>query len=188
LGLQLTVSCEKIGTLHDGLRKSVHHDLPAQSANTNLACWIYLGIMSYILFFIILWFTWLQTSLYDIRFSVDSFYERIIRSIHFAVMIGFASVSTSWDPMNPSGERSASNLQSMSLTLMASRFALGIQYAVTMIYALKHKKAAAPFAIHSFVMFGAGLIYMGVSEPPNFPLAIIPNVVCIALYNPRTSR
>ena len=144
--------------------------------------------MSYILFFIILWFTWLQTSLYDIRFSVDSFYERIIRSIHFAVMIGFASVSTSWDPMNPSGERSASNLQSMSLTLMASRFALGIQYAVTMIYALKHKKAAAPFAIHSFVMFGAGLIYMGVSEPPNFPLAIIPNVVCIALYNPRTSR
>ncbi|KAF8543675.1 bacterial low temperature requirement A protein-domain-containing protein [Trichophaea hybrida] len=126
----------------------------------------YDSLISYILFFIILWFTWLQTSLYDIRFSVDSFYERLVKSIHFAVMIGFASVSTSWDPLGPTDYRTASNLQTMSLTLMASRFALGIQYAVAMIYAKKNKKPVTPFAIHSLIMGAAGLIYMGVSESP----------------------
>lgn len=45
------------------------------------------SVASYILFFIILWFTWFQTSLYDIRFSVDSFYERVIKAIHFLVMM-----------------------------------------------------------------------------------------------------
>ena len=45
------------------------------------------SVTSYILFFVILWFTWLQTSLYDIRFSVDSFYERTIKAIHFFVMM-----------------------------------------------------------------------------------------------------
>ncbi|KAF8251473.1 hypothetical protein K440DRAFT_668915 [Wilcoxina mikolae CBS 423.85] len=136
----------------------------------------YDSLISYILFFIILWFTWLQTSLYDIRFSVDSFYERLIKSIHFAVMIGFASVSTSWDPLGPTDYRTASNLQTMSLTLMASRFALGIQYAVAMIYAKKNKKPVTPFAIHSLVMGAAGLIYMGVSvkkEVTKYPRAYL---------------
>jgi len=168
---------------------SCHHDQSAQSVNTNLACWVYLGIMSYILFFIILWFTWLQTTLYDIKFTQESFYERVFRGIHFAVMVGFASVSTSWDPLNQGDGRSASNLQSMSLTLMVSRFALGIQYAVKIVDAFKHKTAAVPFAIHSFVMFGAGLIYMGVSKFPNFAFsAIIVNMVYIALHHSRTRR
>lgn len=120
------------------------------------------SVISYILFFIILWFTWLQTTLYDIRFTNDSLYERVIRSIHFAVMIGLASVSTSWDPLDPSLPKAGNNLMSMSLTLMASRLALGIQYGVASIYAFRlFKKGILPLMIHTLVMFLAAGAYLG---------------------------
>ena len=53
-------------------------------------------------------------------------------------------------------------MKTMSLTLTVSRFALAIQYAVTMIYARKNTKPIAPFAIHFAVMFAAGFVYLGV--------------------------
>ncbi|KAA8892620.1 bacterial low temperature requirement A protein-domain-containing protein [Sphaerosporella brunnea] len=122
----------------------------------------YSSMVSYILFFILLWFTWLQTTLYDIRFTSDSLYERVIRSVHFAVMIAFASVSTSWNPLDPSLPSARNNLMSMSLTLMASRIALGIQYAVATVYASKtFKKGILPLVIHSVTMFAAGFAYLG---------------------------
>ncbi|KAF8418749.1 bacterial low temperature requirement A protein-domain-containing protein [Tirmania nivea] len=120
------------------------------------------GIISYILFFIILWFTWLQTTLYDIRFTNDSLYERLVRSIHFAVMIAFASVSTSWDPLDSADYKNKNNLMSMSLTLMSSRLALGIQYGVATFYALKkHRNGVLPLLIHTVTMVGAACAYLG---------------------------
>lgn len=120
------------------------------------------SVVSYILFFIILWFTWLQTTLYDIRFTNDSLYERVIRAIHFAVMIGLASVSTSWDPLDQTLPKATNNLMSMSLTLMASRLALGIQYGVASIYAFRlFKKGILPLMIHTLVMLFAAAAYLG---------------------------
>ena len=118
------------------------------------------------LFFIILWFTWLQTTFYDIRFTNDSLYERIIRSMHFAVMLGFASVSTNWNPLDASLPRARNNLMSMSLTLMASRIALGIQYGVASFYASRYlEKGFLALMIHTVTMFSAAVCYLGVSEP-----------------------
>ena len=122
-------------------------------------------MVSYILFFVILWFTWLQTTFYDIRFTNDSFYERVIRSIHFAVMIGFASASTNWNPIDPSFTKAKDNVMSMSLTLAASRFALGIQYGVASGYAFRDfKKGILPLIIHTLTMLGAAGGYLGGSE------------------------
>lgn len=119
------------------------------------------------LFFVILWFTWLQTTLYDIRFTNDSVFERLIRSIHFAVMIGFASVGSYWNPLDPTRVKAYNNLMSMSLTLMASRMALGVQYAVASGYAWHHRrkltKGVVPLVLHTVTMFAAGLAYLGVS-------------------------
>ncbi|KAA8906713.1 bacterial low temperature requirement A protein-domain-containing protein [Sphaerosporella brunnea] len=121
----------------------------------------YQSLVSYILFFIILWFTWLQTTLYDIRFSVDSVYERVIKCVHFAVMIGFASTSLAWNPLDPTYKGALVNLRSMSLTLMASRFALSIQYGVAAFYGFKRRKGHVPLLVHSTVMFVAALGYLG---------------------------
>lgn len=120
------------------------------------------ALISYIFFFIILWFSWLQTTLYDIRFSVDSVYERCMKAIHFAVMIGFASVSTNWNPMDTTLPSTVANLQFMAITLMASRFTLGIQYGVAAGYARRVNKGMLPLILHSAMMFIAGAVYLGV--------------------------
>ena len=45
------------------------------------------GLASYIGFFCILWFTWCQVTLYDVRFATDSVIERISHLCHFGVMV-----------------------------------------------------------------------------------------------------
>lgn len=45
------------------------------------------SLTAYIGFFALLWLTWYQVSLYDVRFSADSVFERIAKGIHFGVMV-----------------------------------------------------------------------------------------------------
>jgi len=52
------------------------------------------SLRSYSGFFCILWFTWCQVSLFDVRFVADSFLERVAKACQFAVMIGLAGKST----------------------------------------------------------------------------------------------
>jgi len=47
-------------------------------------------LAQYVGFFCVLWFTWYQVGLYDVRFSMDSLFERIAKALQFGVMIGFA--------------------------------------------------------------------------------------------------
>lgn len=119
---------------------------------------------SYILFFIILWFTWLHVTLLDVRFSVDSVYERVCKAMHFAVMAAFSSVSTDWDPFSPDDVDSVRSLKTMTLTLMFSRIVLGIQYIVIMVYGRSRRKAVVPTGIHAIVMFISAGVYLGVSD------------------------
>jgi len=49
-------------------------------------------LAQYIGFFCVLWFTWYQVGLYDVRFSMDSLFERVAKALQFDVMIGFAYV------------------------------------------------------------------------------------------------
>lgn len=49
------------------------------------------SIASYMGFFSLLWFTWFQTSLHDVRFAFDSVFSRVCKAIRFGTMTGFAS-------------------------------------------------------------------------------------------------
>jgi len=118
-------------------------------------------LASYCLFFIILWFTWLHVTLLDVRFSVDSVYERVCKSIHFIVMAAFSSVSTTWNPLTPKDAETIQALRTMTLALMFSRFVLMIQYFVVMLYARRKKKYMLPLALHALVMGIAGGVYLG---------------------------
>ncbi|KAH6699305.1 hypothetical protein EV126DRAFT_40185 [Verticillium dahliae] len=46
----------------------------------------------------LLWTTWLLTSMYDVRYVTDSIFERCCRGSHFAVLVGFVTVSPNFDP------------------------------------------------------------------------------------------
>ncbi|KAI4089537.1 MAG: hypothetical protein LQ339_008530 [Xanthoria mediterranea] len=79
-------------------------------------------ISSYIGFFAILWFTWLQVVMLDVRFGVDSLFKRVAKLIHFAVMITFAIIGTKFDPSSP--HETYPTMRQLSLCLFVSRLVL----------------------------------------------------------------
>ncbi|KAL5361729.1 nineteen complex-related protein 2-domain-containing protein [Aspergillus floccosus] len=87
------------------------------------------ALMAYIGFLGMIWFTWLQITLYDIRFARDSIFERICKAIQLAAMVGFASAGTRFTPHIQDENLWA--FQSLSIFLGGSRVLLGIQYTVS---------------------------------------------------------
>ena len=114
---------------------------------------------SYIGFFCILWFTWCQVTLYDVRFATDSVFERICHACHFGVMVGLAVVGPQFDP----SDTFFSTLQQLSLLLMASRLVLMFQYASTMSFIWRYRKTRMPLALVIGSLFVSAVLYLGLS-------------------------
>ena len=102
-------------------------------------------ISSYIGFFAILWFTWLQVVLYDVRFGVDSLFERICKLIHFGVMVSYAVVGINFNPSNILDNYTT--FRQLSLILVISRIVLLIQYGSVLFWVKGHKKVVTPILI-----------------------------------------
>lgn len=62
------------------------------------------SLKQYVGFFAILWFTWYQVSLYDVRFYMDSVFERFRKAVQFLVMIGLAICGPEFNPGDEEGE------------------------------------------------------------------------------------
>ncbi|OGE50093.1 hypothetical protein PENARI_c018G07872 [Penicillium arizonense] len=114
---------------------------------------------SYVGFFCILWFTWAQVTLYDVRFATDSVLERVAHACHFGVMVGLAIIgpeflmeAEGWGP-----------LQQLSLILMASRVVLFCQYGSTLFFAWRYRATRVPLIAVMVSLFIAAFIYLGVS-------------------------
>lgn len=102
---------------------------------------------SYAGFFAILWFTWLQVVLYDVRFGVDSLFERICKLVHFGVMVSFAVVGTKFDPSAQGDGTPHDNFvtfRQLSLILIISRLVLLLQYGSILFWVKGHKKILPP--------------------------------------------
>jgi Bacterial low temperature requirement A protein (LtrA) len=109
----------------------------------------------------LLWFTWFQVALFDIRFGNDSVFERFCKAAQFGVMVGLAVESTSFD----FGEfaDNTGTYQALSLILMVSRFILALQYVASLWFLRAYKKARFPLIIHIVTMIISGVIYLGLS-------------------------
>ena len=111
-------------------------------------------------FFSILWFTWLQVVLYDVRFGVDSLYERTCKLVHFGVMVTFAVVGTKFDPSAKVGNYKT--LRQLSLIMIVSRCILILQYGSILFWVKGHKKILPPI-LSTMVTFTVGtLITLGI--------------------------
>lgn len=118
------------------------------------------NLRSYIGFFALLWFTWFNVSLYDLRLGRDSVFDRCLKAVQFGIMIGFVAVGVDFTP-NISGEFESG--QTMALLLGGSRFALCAQY-IAAFFFLKHYKGALPPMIMTIATtFVAGVAYVGTS-------------------------
>lgn len=80
-------------------------------------------------------------------------------------MAVFSSVSTTWDPFSPNFT-TAKSLRTMTLTLMFSRFIIGIQYFVVMGFgwSISRRNVVVPLAIHGAVMLISSAVYLGVRK------------------------
>ncbi|KAF1991232.1 hypothetical protein K402DRAFT_436525 [Aulographum hederae CBS 113979] len=63
------------------------------------------SLFAYIGFFSILWSSWYQITLHDVRFARDSIYERACKTIQFVAFIAFALVGSAFAP----GTKDANN-------------------------------------------------------------------------------
>ncbi|KAL8717240.1 MAG: hypothetical protein Q9225_005493 [Loekoesia sp. 1 TL-2023] len=116
-------------------------------------------IMSYIGFFAILWFTWLQVVLFDVRFGVDSLFERVAKLIHFGVMTTFAIVGTRFDPSRHG--KAYVTLRQLSMVMIISRILLVCQYGSVMLWVKRYRKITTPLAIHMAVFAAGAVVCLG---------------------------
>jgi low temperature requirement protein LtrA len=123
------------------------------------------SLTAYIGFFSLLWLTWYQVSLYDVRFSSDSVFERVAKAIHFGVMVGFAVIGPQWKPGQDVEDYKI--YKAFGLILMVSRITLFAQYSVTLLYAKKYTKTIVPLCMIMGSTLLAALLYGAIT--PAFP-------------------
>ncbi|KAB8238477.1 uncharacterized protein BDW43DRAFT_296708 [Aspergillus alliaceus] len=116
---------------------------------------------AYIGFLGVIWFTWLQVTLFDIRFARDSIFERACKAMQLAAMVGFASAGTRFTTRIR--DENVWAFQSLSLFLGGSRILLALQYTVNNIVFVRKpmKSAAKGVSIIAATLFVSSFIYLG---------------------------
>jgi hypothetical protein len=115
-------------------------------------------------FFTLMWFTWLQTALFDVRFATDSVVNRFFKVVSFGIMTGFAILSSQYSPEKidlESFTNTTPSFRAMATILMLSRLALMLQYGIVFWYVRDYKKAKMPLALTIAILFIASMIYLG---------------------------
>ncbi|KAF2627106.1 hypothetical protein BU25DRAFT_411189 [Macroventuria anomochaeta] len=123
------------------------------------------SLTAYIGFFSLLWLTWYQVSLYDVRFSADSVFERTAKALHFGVMVGFAVIGPQWKPGQQIYDYKI--YKAFGLILMVSRLTLFAQYGITLFYTKKYRKTVLPIALVMASTLAAAILYGALT--PAFP-------------------
>ena len=124
-------------------------------------------LVAYIGLFAILWFTWFQITLHDVRFSIDSVYERVCKVIQFVIFVGFAFVGSEFNPGGKEHNNTVclscsnfsrvlrnfllmvslqKNFRVLCILLFTSRFLFAIQYGIAL-YFIKTKTKALTLPI-----------------------------------------
>ncbi|KAK5058878.1 hypothetical protein LTR84_011142 [Exophiala bonariae] len=86
------------------------------------------SLNAYICFFTLLWFTWLQSVVFDIRFSTETMLHFAHKAVSCAMMAMFVVYAVTYDMI--SVKSTADGPRALSLVLMVSRATLALQYSV----------------------------------------------------------
>lgn len=98
------------------------------------------SLRQYIGFFCLLWFTWYQVSLYDVRLAMDSAFERVCKAVQLLVLIVFAVCGPKFNPGEESNDDTPETpnlnyFQGLTIALMISRLVLVLQYLQALCFA-----------------------------------------------------
>lgn len=116
------------------------------------------AFFNYLGFFSILWSTWFNVSMYDVRFYVDSILTRIFKFITFGIMVSFVGFSSLY--MAILNNTTSRSFQGLALVLFGSRMLLFIQYGTVMWFVRGFDKTILPMALTMTVYFIAGMGFL----------------------------
>ncbi|ODH52590.1 hypothetical protein GX48_01370 [Paracoccidioides brasiliensis] len=118
------------------------------------------ALWSYVSFLSIIWFTWLQVSLFDIRFAQDSIFERICKALQLATMVGFASTGSGF--ATQVRDENVWAFRSLSLLLACSRLLLSLEYSIAAMFLHRTMGLASKGLLLIVLVFMAtGFTYTG---------------------------
>lgn len=120
-------------------------------------------LLGYIGFFGILWATWFQITLHDVRFARDSIYERVCKFVQFVAFVGLALVGSQFNPA--SGKGNNTNFRILCYVLVISRALLMIQHIVVLVFTMraKYSKLYLPLGLMIGIYLVATGIFVGMT-------------------------
>lgn len=116
------------------------------------------AVLNYLKLFTLLWFTWLSTILYDVRFSMDSVYNRVCKLFHFGVMTAFVFAGPVFDMDIKSDDQTY--YKTFALVLFLSRLVTSIQYMVVIFHSRRIKRTFLPLGLTAAVSFTTSIVYL----------------------------
>ena len=133
---------------------------------------------AYLGFFCILWFVWLQVTFYDVRFIMDSIFDRVCKVCHFGVMMGIAISGPTFLPDHASADApqmqvNLYTLRRLSLILMCSGIILLFQYGMVVWFVRRYNRIVLPLSF-TMLTIGAGVVtflglYFGFANGESLP-------------------
>lgn len=122
-------------------------------------------LAQYVGYFSILWFSWYQVSLYDVRLAMDSVFQRTAKALHLGVMVGFAMAGPDFNVGEAEDEQGAgpsyASFEALTLVLMTSRLILVCQYLQTLFLTRAHERTWRPLLFISLTYSAAAIFYLG---------------------------
>ncbi|KAH7336705.1 bacterial low temperature requirement A protein-domain-containing protein [Rhexocercosporidium sp. MPI-PUGE-AT-0058] len=127
------------------------------------------SLTQYIGWFSIIWATWFQVSMFDVRFGSDSLIYRLFKVIQFCVMIALAAESSNFAPerFNLGDSKTIDSFRIIDCILLISRAALICEYLIPLLYMLKKRqrrvtKLFLPLLLCCLTFFISALIYASI--------------------------
>ncbi|KAF3039896.1 hypothetical protein E8E12_005054 [Didymella heteroderae] len=115
------------------------------------------SLVNYLKLFTLLWFAWLSTKLFDVRFGIDCCWTRLHKAIQFGVFTGFVFAGPVFDKYNNSYDDES--YRHFAIVLVVSRVCIAVQYAVVMWQGRMFRQTLLPLALSTLVCVAAAVAY-----------------------------
>ncbi|UPX10221.1 uncharacterized protein EKO05_0000891 [Ascochyta rabiei] len=115
------------------------------------------SLVNYLKLFTLLWFTWLSTTLFDVRFSFDSVWYRLHKAVQFGVFTGFVFAGPVFDKYSNSYD--GESYRHFAIVLVVSRCCIAVQYGVVMWQGRMFRQTLLPLGLSTAVHLAAAAAY-----------------------------
>lgn len=115
------------------------------------------ALVDYLKLFTLLWFTWLNTTLFDVRFSIDCVWNRLHKAIQLGVFTGFVFAGPVFDKYNNNNDEES--YRHFAIVLVVSRCCIAMQYAVVMWQGRMFRQTLLPTGLSTAIHLTAAAAY-----------------------------